>query len=103
MNFLCYFIMLNLFTMVTIQQYEEFNAKEENPIEKFSDMVSNFKDSWNKYSLDKDKGHRIKIKNLINFFIDLNGDLSVNYDKNMEEIKKYISELNLLKYIFIIK
>ncbi len=89
--------MLNLFTMVTIQQYEDFNAKEENPIEKFSDLLNNFKEAWNKYSLDKDRGYRIKVINLNNFFFDLQGDLSQGYKKELDAIKKYVTELNLLK------
>ncbi len=96
MNFMTFTIMLNLFTMVTLQQHEDFINKEENPIEKFSDMINSFKVSWNKYSLDSDKGYKMKSNNLYNFFLDLTGDLSKGYVKEKYIIKKYISELNLL-------
>ena len=96
MNFITYAIMLNLFTMVTIQQYEEFNSKDENPIEKFEDLITYFKESWNKFSAYKDKGYRIKNANLVYFFNELQGELSNGYFRDIDNIKQYINDLNIL-------
>ncbi len=95
MNFMTYTIMLNLFTMVTLQQHEDFVSKDENPIEKYSEMIQHFKLSWNKFSIDTDKVSRMKSNNLNDFFLDLEGDLSKGYTKERNKVKKYISELNL--------
>ncbi len=95
MNFMSYTIMLNLFTMVTLQQYDDFTAKEENPIDKFSDMMNSFKIAWNKYCKDGNDGYTTKASNLKYLLLSLNGELSVGYKKDFNAIMKYISDLNL--------
>lgn len=54
-NFVLCVIMLNLFILVTLQQYDEFVNKKENPIEKFSELLDNFKKAWNRFSSENDK------------------------------------------------
>ena len=49
-NFINSIIMLNLFLMVTLQQYDEFTGKTYNPIEKFEGFLTEFNNSWNKFS-----------------------------------------------------
>ena len=97
MNFFTYFILLNLFTLVTIQLYDEFNNKIDNPVEKFAEIVEEFRKTWNKYSSDKDNGFKIRTTLLTNVFYDLQGDLNKGYEKNVEKIKKYIFDLKLIK------
>ena len=46
--------------MVTLQQYDEFTNKNYNPIEKFESFLSEFNNSWNKFTTPEDKGIRIK-------------------------------------------
>lgn len=89
--------MLNLFLLVTLQQYEDFYRKENNPIEKFSEFLSFFKKSWNKYSTESDNGYRIKNENMTNFLSDLEGDIMRGKNKRVEFLKKYIMDLELLK------
>lgn len=96
MNFITNVIMLNLFVLVTLQQYDEFVNKKENPIEKFNELLDNFKKSWNKYSTEKDNGYKIKMNQVHDFLMELEwADLSVK--KKVEEIKIYIMDLKLLK------
>ena len=95
-NFFDGIIMINLFLMVTIQQYDEFTGKKYNPIEKFESFLSDFNNAWNKYTTYEDNGFRIK-KNLVtNFFLDFNWK-KLNFPelRKSEHIKKYISELKL--------
>ena len=63
-NFFTNIIMINLFLMVTLQQYDEFTGKKYNPIEKFESFLTDFNNAWNKLSTEEDEGFRIK-KNLI--------------------------------------
>ena len=95
MNFVTYFVMINLFQMVILELYTNFNNKDEYPIEKYNDMINKFKGAWNKYSSYKEKGYRIHKRNLTNFFLDLQGDISKGYSKTLENIKRYASELDL--------
>lgn len=85
MIFMCSVIMLNLFVLVVLQQYDEFHKKEENPIERFTDMLDKFKQSWNAFSTEEDNGERINSIKVTDFLIALEGDLALELE---EDIKK---------------
>ena len=95
-NFANSIIMLNLFLMVTLQQYDEFTNKNYNPIEKFESFLIDFNNAWNKFSDDEDKGFRIKKIYVTQFFMELNWK-KLNFPEHgkMEQIKKYVTELKL--------
>jgi hypothetical protein len=95
-NFFTGIIMINLFLMVTLQQYDEFTGKNYNPIEKFESFLIDFNNAWNKYSTPEDKGFRIKKGLVTNFFNDFNWKkLNFPEHRKLEHIKKYVSELKL--------
>jgi len=89
--------MLNLFLLVTLQQYDDFHRKKTNPIEKFNEILDNFKKAWNKFSTEIDEGYRIKNDCMSNFILLLEGDFNRNRNKRVDIIKKYIMDLTLLK------
>ena len=95
-NFINGIIMINLFLMVTLQQYDEFTGKKYNPIEKFESFLTEFNNAWNKYSTPEDKGFRIKKTLVTNFFNDFNWK-KMNFPeyRKLEHIKKYVTELKL--------
>ena len=95
-NFFTGIIMINLFLMVTLQQYDEFTGKKYNPIEKFESFLAEFNNAWNKYSTPEDSGFRIKKGLVTNFFMDFNWK-KLNFPdyRKLEHIKKYVSELKL--------
>ena len=95
-NFVNSIIMLNLFLMVTLQQYDEFTNKNYNPIEKFESFLSEFNNSWNKFSTPEDNGIRIKKGLVINFFMDYNWK-KLNFPEKgkLEYVKKFVSDLKL--------
>jgi hypothetical protein len=95
-NFINGIIMINLFLMVTLQQYDEFTGKKYNPIEKFESFLAEFNNAWNKYSTPEDKGFRIKKTLVTNFFNDFNWKkLNFPEYRKLEHIKKYVTELKL--------
>ena len=95
-NFVNSIIMLNLFLMVTLQQYDEFTNKNYNPIEKFQIFLNEFNNSWNKFSSYEDKGFRIKKGLIINFFMDYNWKkLNFPEQGKLDYIKKYVTDLKL--------
>ena len=95
-NFINGIIMINLFLMVTLQQYDEFTGKKYNPIEKFESFLNEFNNAWNKYSTPEDKGFRIKKGLVTNFFNDFNWKkLNFPEYRKLEHIKKYVGELKL--------
>lgn len=89
--------MMNLFLLVTLQQYDEFYKKEENPIENFTRIVDSFKNSWNIYSNEVDEGHRIKHNQLTDFLMTFNVDFLQKTKDSVDKCKKYIMDLKLLK------
>ena len=95
-NFINGIIMINLFLMVTLQQYDEFTGKKYNPIEKFESFLTEFNNAWNKYSTPEDKGFRIK-KGLVTYFFNDFNWKKLNFPENrkLEHIKKYVTELKL--------
>jgi hypothetical protein len=96
-NFVTSIVMLNLFLMVTLQQYDEFTKKNYNPIEKFSIFLVEFNNSWNKFSNYKDRGYRIKKGLVINFFMDYNWKkLNFPEQRKLDYVKKYVSDLKLI-------
>jgi len=86
--FFCAVIMLNLFILVILQQYEEFNQKGDNPIERFSEMLEYFKKTWNQFSFDEDKGERLNMVNVTQFLFELEGDLSLDIGDDKEKRKE---------------
>lgn len=92
--------MLNLFLLVTLQQYDDFHRKKTNPIEKFNEILDGFKQAWNKFSAEEDEGFRIKNDSMTNFLLLLEGDLNKKKKQRVDIIKKYIMDLTLLKYKF---
>ena len=95
-NFVNSVIMLNIFLMVTLQQYDEFTNKKYNPIEKFEKFLNEFNNSWNKFSTYEDKGFRIKKGLIISFFMDYNWKkLNFPEQGKLDYIKKYVSDLKL--------
>lgn len=97
MIFVQYVILLNLFLLVTLQQFEDFSRKENNPIEKFAELLNNFKKAWNKHSTYADKGFRIKCSKLTQFFKEFDSDIMKVKQKKIDYLKKYTLDLGLLK------
>ena len=95
-NFVNSIIMLNLFLMVTLQQYDEFTNKNYNPIEKFESFLGEFNSSWNKYATSEDNGIRIKKELLVNFFMDYNWK-KLNFPEKgkLQHVKRFITDLRL--------
>ena len=87
--------------MVSLQQFTDFRDKNENPIEKFTEILDFFRKAWNKHASERDDGMRIKINLVQNVLLDLEGELTKGYKKQIESIKKYVQELKLIKYTYI--
>ena len=97
MHFITTVIMLNLFLMVTLQQYDEFTGKSYNPVEMYESFVEEYKAAWNKYSSSKDDGFRMKKILVTNFFVEFNWKkLNFPEQNRLEHIKKYVTDLDLI-------
>ena len=88
---------MNLFLLITLQQYNEFFSKPENPIEIFQNILDSFKSSWNKFSYDSDHGNRIKDNLLAEVFSQMNIDFLDCHQTTKDNMNKYILDLNVMR------
>ena len=65
--FLSTFVMLNMFTLVVTQQFEQFYFNIDNPISCFDEIANEFRTSWTFFTI-RTKGTKIKERNLVDLF-----------------------------------
>jgi hypothetical protein len=65
--FLSSIVMLKVFQLVVMQQFDEFYFNPDNPINSFDDMSETFRATWNQFSI-KTRGERIKSSRIVDFF-----------------------------------
>jgi len=105
------FVMLNMFTLVVTQQFEEFYFNTENPVTCYQDIEEEFKKTWNIFTW-KTNGEKIKERNLIEFFSMLKSPLGYRYVDEDDEgddlenldhakVKTIISKQEIAKLIFL--
>ena len=117
--FLTSFTLMNLFMSVIIDQFSNFYFNSENPINSFEEIVEEFRTCWLIFTA-KQKGERIKNKDLLNFFVCLKSplgfhiplkketssvygdDFSLNYFQNtlkfdLNFVRRKISEMQLIE------
>ena len=78
------FILVNMFVLIVIQQFENFYFNPDNPINIFEDISDNFRKVWSLFSIND--GKKIKNGDIYHFFICLEAPLGY-----------YHSETNPLK------
>ena len=96
-NFITGIILSNLLLMITLQQYDEFENKTYNPVDKFNSFLSDFNDAWNKFTTEEDEGFRIKKIYVAPFLVEFNWKKLPFPDKDkLEYASKYITDLDLI-------
>lgn len=81
---LCSYIMVNVFILIIIQQFEQNQIEEENPIQTFKENLENFRKIWAEFSAGNDTAF-INQKNLIDFYMKLEPPLG--FGPNIERAK----------------
>ena len=72
---ICVYVMLNLFILIILQQFELYYLPDDNILQKFRDDLVTFKETWNKFSKEFE-GIKIRSFDLVPFFKELKGNLS---------------------------
>lgn len=88
------FVMLNMFIMVILQQYDDHHNNPRSPLEIFKTHVKHFKKTWSIYSYNYG-GFRIKNGNFIDFMRDLPEPLGIAYDTPKIETERIKAVLDL--------
>lgn len=95
----CTHIMLNLFILVIIQQFEKYYLPKDNQITLFKDDLNDFLVVWKNLTQERHKCRMIKDKDLILFFRELGKRKdSLGFSKELmidEEMKKAILKMSI--------
>lgn len=70
------YLLVNLFILVLIRQFENYCLNPDNPIHSFNHNLEKFRNVWSLFTV-RESGIRIKEKNLVNFFITLKPPLGL--------------------------
>lgn len=74
----CSYVMLNLFVLIILQQFELYYLPDDNILQQFREDLETFKLTWAKFSKEF-SGIRIKAMDLVPFFKHLGGRLGFNH------------------------
>ncbi|CAG9330463.1 SCN4A_7 [Blepharisma stoltei] len=88
------FIMLNVFVMVILQDYEDFANDAQSGVIIFNKDVKKFKKAWGPYSLQS-SGMRIHYKFLVELMYELGPELGVSQDTPHDKVIKLLSIMEL--------
>lgn len=87
------FVMLNLFAMVIIQNYEELENKNFNVSHLFTKEIKKIRNLWNYYAKET-KGQKVHINNIVNIIKELE-EFNFSIDSNDEPVIKFLRALDL--------
>lgn len=65
--FLTTIVMINVFQLVVMQQFDEFYFNSDNAVNSFDEMAENFRTTWNLFTI-KTRGTKIKESRIAEFF-----------------------------------
>lgn len=87
-------LLLNLFIMVILQNYEEFESKTHSAINLFNDIIKVFRKVWENYSVNY-QGFAIKHTDLIEFLYELGPNYGFPRYVQRDSIIRKLAALNL--------
>ena len=87
-------VMLNLFVLIILNDFEEYNLKEDNPVEQFKENLESFRASWSLFTIGY-KGQKIRERNLIPFFMSLSPPLGFGENSDKKEVAKSVMKMEL--------
>ena len=91
---LCQIVMLSLFILILIQEFEEYTLQPNNAVEEFKDYMDGFKKTWAKYSLEQ-FGLRVFEKDLPKLVAQLPFPLGPAKEDAFD-INNYVMKINLM-------
>jgi len=93
---ICSFVMLNLFILVIIQQFDQYYLSDDNILSKFESDIMVFKKSWTKFT-KQNKCIKIKDNKLVDFFTDMDRPLGMSKEdiKDKNDIHKNIVQMDI--------
>ncbi|CDW83739.1 cation channel family protein [Stylonychia lemnae] len=90
---ICSYVMLNLFVLIILQQFELYYLPQDNILQQFREDLIKFKFTWSKFSKEFE-GLKIRSLDLVAYFKELEGNLGMKDDTD-KNIMRYIVKMNL--------
>jgi hypothetical protein len=90
---ICTFVLLNLFILVILQQFDKYYLPKDNVLQRFADDLDRFKDTWTEFAIEY-KGIKIKDHFLVDFFYKMQEPLGF---KNMKNMNRKSAVIEILK------
>jgi len=91
---ICSDVMLNLFILVILQQFDKYYLPKDNVMAKFKRDLQNFKDTWKDFTMERYSCIKIKESMLVPFFQKLREPLGLPYMKD-EEVHKVVLKMGI--------
>ncbi|CAD8075873.1 unnamed protein product [Paramecium primaurelia] len=88
------YVLLNLFVLGLIEQFEQFFQMQNSQIQTYVENIDKIKNTWCKYSQET-QGMSMHFKFLCKFLIDIGQPLGVDKDSNLWDACKLSSQLKL--------
>ena len=88
-------VMLNLFILVIIQQFELYYVSEDNPIIKFKKNLDLFMETWVEFTAKRYRCVKIREKSLNDFFKKLPPPIGLPDDTSDAELKKVMLKMGI--------
>ena len=93
---ICSYVMLNLFILVILQQFDEYYLPKDNVIERFKNSLEDFKEVWKIFAA-RYNGMKIRDAQLVDFFRKLKKPLGMAR-KTKTDIMKEVLKMGLRRY-----
>lgn len=94
---LCSYIMINIFIIIIIQQFEEYQLEENNPIQTFKENLDNFRKIWGEFSANNNSVF-INQKSLVDFYMKLEPPLGFGSKMERAKVALEIMKMKLEGY-----
>ncbi|EGR31607.1 hypothetical protein IMG5_106200 [Ichthyophthirius multifiliis] len=85
------FVMMNLFVLIIIDQFEQNYINTENPLNEFQEFEENFKTVWVKYT-KQNNGIKINQRFLTDFYLELKGPQGFDIEEKKNQFRDKIKE-----------
>mmetsp|Transcript_45960 Transcript_45960/g.53019 ORF Transcript_45960/g.53019 Transcript_45960/m.53019 type:complete len:566 (+) Transcript_45960:1-1698(+) len=91
---ICSFVMLNLFILVILQEYDNNHRDLDNPVQNFKEYLESFQKTWSQYTQEH-SGIKMKERHLVEFFHDVDEPLGMGRDCERRFVVREIMNLDL--------
>lgn len=90
----CNFIMMNLFILVILDEFEKYSHKGDSPNNVFKESIVEFRKNWSALTRET-HGVRMQARNLIDFFKLLEPEIGFGKAEKREKVAKEIMNMNI--------